>query len=126
MALAIPCDVGLGHPTPAAVDPTGADFTFEKPVKVVAGASKGAAGERGFVDAWKRGCFGWEYKGKRKDLHAAYDQLLLYREDLDNPPLLVVCDMDRLEVHTNFTSTQKRVYGVDHLPTNKKLNATTA
>jgi hypothetical protein len=41
-------------------------------------------------------------------------------------PLLVVCDMDRLEVHTNFTFTQKRVYGVDHLPTNKRPNATTA
>jgi len=46
--------------------------------------------------------------------------------DEGNPPLLVVCDMDRLEVHTNFTSTQKRVYGVDHLPTHKRPNATTA
>jgi hypothetical protein len=39
--------------------------------------------------------------------------------DKGNPPLL-------LEVHTNFTSTQKRVYGVDHLPTHKRPNATTA
>jgi hypothetical protein len=46
--------------------------------------------------------------------------------DEGNEPLLVVCDMDRLEVHTNFTSTEKRVYGVDDLPTNKRLNATTA
>jgi hypothetical protein len=46
--------------------------------------------------------------------------------DEGNPLLLVVCDMDRLEVHTNFTSTQKRVYGVHHLPTNKRLNASTA
>jgi hypothetical protein len=43
-----------------------------------------------------------------------------------NEPLLVVCYMDRLEVHTNFTSTQKQVYGVYHLPTNKRLNATSA
>jgi hypothetical protein len=46
--------------------------------------------------------------------------------DKGNPPLLVVCDMDCLEVHTNFTSTQKLVYGVDRLPTHKKPNATTA
>ena len=56
-----------------------------------------------------RGHFGWEYKGKHKDLNAAYQQLLLYREDLENPPLLVVCDMDRFEVHTNFTDTAKQV-----------------
>ena len=43
-----------------------------------------------------------------------------------NPPLLVVCDMDCLEVHTNFTSTQTRVYGVDRWPTHKRPNATMA
>ena len=48
-----------------------------------------------------RGFFAWEYKGKHKDLLAAYRQLLQYREDLENPPLLVVCDLDRFEVHTN-------------------------
>ena len=52
----------------------------------------------------------WEYKGKRKDLDAAYRQLLQYREALDNPPLLVVCDLDRFEVHTNFTDTTKQVF----------------
>ncbi len=36
--------------------------------------------------------FGWEYKGKHKDLKAAYSQLLQYREALENPPLLVVCE----------------------------------
>ena len=35
---------------------------------------------------------------------------MLYREDLENPPLLIVCDMDRFQVHTNFTDTVKRVY----------------
>ena len=35
--------------------------------------------------------FGWEYKGRHKDLKAAYNQLLQYREDLENPPLLIVC-----------------------------------
>ena len=70
-------------------------------------------GGRGWADVWMRGHFGWEYKGKHKDLKAAYQQLLLYREELDNPPLLVVCDMDRFEVHTNFTGTAKQVHLFD-------------
>jgi len=86
------------HPSPATADPTGEKFCFEK------GASKHGGGE-GFADVWKRGFFGWEYKGKHKDLNAAYDQLLRYRNALENPPLLVVCDLDRIIVHTNFTGT---------------------
>lgn len=88
----------LGHPTPAAADPTGETFCFEK------GAEKHGGGD-GFADVWKKDFFGWEYKGKHKDLAAAYDQLLLYRDALANPPLLVVCDLDRIVVHTNFTKT---------------------
>ena len=88
----------LGHPTPAAADPTGESFCFEK------GAEKHGGGD-GFADVWKKDFFGWEYKGKHKDLSAAYDQLLLYRDALANPPLLVVCDLDRILVHTNFTKT---------------------
>jgi type II restriction/modification system DNA methylase subunit YeeA len=91
------CEV-FDHPKPAEADPTGECFTFER------GASKHGGGD-GWADVWKRGFFGWEYKGKHKDLDAAYDQLLLYREALENPPLLVVCDMDRLIIHTNFTAT---------------------
>ena len=67
-------------------------------------------GGKGFADVWKRGYFGWEYKGKHKDLKAAYLQLNDYREDLENPPLLVVCDQDLFEVHTNFTGTRPHVY----------------
>ena len=93
----------LGVPTPNEADATGETYAFEK------GAEKTSGGD-GFADVWKRGHFGWEYKGKRKDLKAAYDQLLLYREALDNPPLLVVCDLNRFQVHTNFTGTTKRVY----------------
>ncbi len=62
---------------------------------------------------WKRGHFAWEYKGKHKDLKAAYDQLLQYREALENPPLLVVCDLDRFEIHTNFTNTPAVVHKFD-------------
>jgi len=96
----------LGEPTPATADPKGGFYTFEKGAKKVGGGG-------GWADVWKRGYFGWEYKGKRKDLSAAYQQLLQYREDLENPPLLVVCDLDRFEVHTNFTGTVKHVYAFD-------------
>ncbi len=95
----------LDQPTPNS-DPTGESYAFEK------GAIK-TTGDDGFADVWKRGYFAWEYKGKHKDLKAAYQQLLQYREDLDNPPLLIVCDLDRFEVHTNFTATAKRVYAFD-------------
>ena len=96
------CDV-LGEPHPASEDFTGATYTFEKGGTTI-------EGKQGFADVWKRGCFGWEYKGRHKDLNVAYQQLLKYREDLENPPLLVVCDLERFEVHTNFTGTAKQVY----------------
>ena len=93
----------LGEQTPNEADPTGEDYAFEK------GATKTSGGQ-GWADVWKRDRFAWEYKGKHANLRAAYQQLLQYREDLDNPPLLVVCDLDRFAVHTNFTGTAKRVY----------------
>jgi hypothetical protein len=96
------CDV-LGQPHPAAEDYSDATFTFEKGVTTT-------TGDHGFAEVWMRGHFAWEYKGKDKNLNAAYQQLLKYREDLENPPLLVVCDLARFEVHTNFTGTVKRVY----------------
>ena len=40
----------------------------------------------------------------------AYGQLLKYREALENPPLLVVCDMERFRVHTNWTNTISEVH----------------
>jgi hypothetical protein len=96
----------LGVPTPNEADPTGDQYAFEK------GAEKTLGGD-GFADVWKRGHFAWEYKGKHKDLKAAYKQLLQYREALDNPPLLVVCDLDRFEIHTNFTNTPAIVHTFD-------------
>ena len=93
------------HPTPAAADPTGESFCFEK------GAAKHEGGD-GFADVWKRGFFGFEYKGKHKDLSAAYNQLLRYRNALENPPLLVVCDLDRIIVHTNFTGTVSTIHEI--------------
>ena len=98
------CNV-FEHTTPAAADPTGESFCFEK------GAAKHGGGD-GFADVWKRGFSGWEYKGKHKDLADAYDQLLRYRDALESPPLLVVCDLDRIVIHTNFTGTVSATYDI--------------
>ena len=65
----------------------------------------GTGGGAGWADVWFRGHFAWEYKGQHADLKKAYGQLQQYREALENPPLLVVCDLDRFEIHTNFTGT---------------------
>ncbi|MEW6486691.1 MAG: DNA methyltransferase [Thermodesulfobacteriota bacterium] len=96
----------VGHPKPAEADPAGEWFTFEK------GAARHGSGtsRQGWADVWKRGCFAWEYKGRHKDLGAAYDQLLQYREALENPPLLVVCDLELIVVRTNFTATATAVH----------------
>jgi hypothetical protein len=51
---------------------------------------------------WKRNCFGWEYKGKRKNLNEAFVQLHRYAPALENPPLLIVSDMERIIIHTAF------------------------
>jgi hypothetical protein len=95
----------LGHSKPTELDPQGEWFTFEK------GVDKHVGG-KGWADVWKRDFFGWEYKGKHKDLDAAYYQLLQYRESLDNPPLLVVCDIERIIVRTNFTGKPTQKYEI--------------
>ena len=96
----------LGQPKPAEADPDGTWYTFEKGVQT-------SEDKKGWADVWMRDHFAWEYKGKHKDLKAAYQQLQLYREALENPPLMVVCDMDRFEVHTNFTGTLKKQHDFD-------------
>jgi hypothetical protein len=35
--------------------------------------------KKGFADVWKKDCFGWEYKGKHKDLGEAYKGAPLHR-----------------------------------------------
>lgn len=91
----------VGDTPPTDADPQGTWYTFE------AGATKTGGGE-GFADVWKRGYFAWEYKGPHANLEKAYEQLLKYREALENPPLLVVSDMQQIVVHTNFTNTVKQ------------------
>lgn len=64
-----------------------------------------AGGGDGWADVWRKGCFAWEYKGKHANLAAALRQLQTYTLDLQMPPYLVVSDMDRIVVHTNWNNT---------------------
>ncbi len=96
----------LGVPHPTEEDIVGTNYTFEKHVYKVGGGS-------GFADVWKRDAFAWEYKLPGGDLNKAYKQLNEYHEDLENPPLLIVCDFKRFEVHTKFDSQRSRVYKFD-------------
>ena len=106
----------LGHPTPVEADPSGEDFfCFQKGVfkdleLLGHDETKVAPLKKGFADVWKKDCFGWEYKGKHKNLDEARQQLLRYRESLLNPPLLVVCDFDRYVIRTNFNGTVQVVH----------------
>nr|WP_168734646.1 type IIL restriction-modification enzyme MmeI [Deinococcus sp. KSM4-11] len=69
---------------------------------------KVGTGETGFADVFKRGHFIVEYKAQGKSLGKAWQQALLYASELGNPPLLVVCDLNRIEIHTNFTGSSPR------------------
>ncbi len=51
----------LGQPKPATADPDGTWYMFERGVQKT-------TGDKGWADVWMRGHFGWEYKGKHKDL----------------------------------------------------------
>jgi type II restriction/modification system DNA methylase subunit YeeA len=93
----------VGHPTPREADPEHTWFTYEY------GATKTSGGE-GWADVWKKGYFGWEAKGTHRSLDRAYEQLKMYADALQNPPLLVVSDLQTIIVHTNFTNTVKREY----------------
>ena len=88
----------IGHKTPTQLDPGGEFFTFEENVEK-------ATGGKGRADVWYRAHFAWEYKGKHKDLDAAYAQLLAYRGALDNPPLLVVCDFLEYRIYPQWPNT---------------------
>ena len=93
----------LGEPTPAEADPTGDCYCFER------GARKDTGGE-GWADMWKRHHFAWEYKGKHANLDAAFRQLRQYALALENPPLLIVSDMARFRIRTNWTNSVSRTY----------------
>lgn len=57
----------------------GKDFSFEM-------STIKPDGRKGRADVFYRGKFIWEYKGPHANLDKAYQQLLLYRKELGNPP----------------------------------------
>ena len=83
--------------TPTDADPKGEWYCFER------GATKTTGGD-GWADVWKRGCFGWEYKSRGKNLDEAIDQLKRYALALENPPLLIACNLDHFRIVTNWTN----------------------
>ena len=93
----------LGEPTPADADPTGDHYCFER------GARKDTGGD-GWADVWKRYHFAWEYKRKHANLDAAFKQLRQYALALENPPLLIVSDMARFRIRTNWTNSVSRTH----------------
>ncbi len=100
--------VGVEMPGGDGKTEAGKTFVFEQRADKVDGSGR--------ADVYYEGRFAIEYKtpDKYPDLKAAYQQLLQYRENLKNPPLLVVTDINRWEIHTNFPDTEKRVYAFDH------------
>ena len=96
----------LDEATPADADPTGDTYCFEK-------GARRETGGAGWADVWKRHCFAWEYKGLRANLDAAFDQLRQYALALENPPLLIVSDMRRFRIRTNWTNSVSEIHDFD-------------
>ena len=94
-----------------------AQYCFER------GAKRTGAG-RGWADVWKRHCFAWEYKVPHANLDIALKQLMTYALALDNPPLLVVSDRLKIEIHTHFTGTpsHKDVIAIEDIGDAENLN----
>ncbi len=88
----------LDVPEPA--DPQ--TYCFERGVTQTGSA---AMRVNGFADVWLKGHFAWEYKAPGKNLEGALKQLMMYALPLESPPLLVVGDRLRIEIHTHFTGT---------------------
>jgi hypothetical protein len=53
---------------------------------------------------WKRGCFACEYKRRGRPLDGAIDQLKRYALALDNPPLLIACNLEHFRIVTQWTN----------------------
>ncbi|MCR4297830.1 MAG: hypothetical protein NUV75_03600 [Gallionella sp.] len=93
--------IGVPHPSPSSHE----TYCFER------GATRTGAGQ-GWADVWKKFFFGFEYKAARRNLGEALKQLMTYALALDNPPLLVVCDTNIIEIHTRFTNAPSEVHTI--------------
>ncbi|MDO9092694.1 MAG: hypothetical protein Q7U99_08690 [Rubrivivax sp.] len=100
----------LGVPTPGEPD----RYCFERGVTRT---GTGSGRTDGFADVWLKGHFAWEYKAPGKSLDVALRQLMMYALPLENPPLLVVSDRLRIEVHTHFTGTpsERHVFALEDI-----------
>lgn len=91
-----------------------ARYCFERGV-----TKTGSAAQRvdGYADVWLQGHFAWEYKAPGKSLEGALKQLMMYALPLESPPLLVVSDRRRIEVHTHFTGTpsERHVFALEDI-----------
>lgn len=93
----------LDEPSPKPGEGVKSNYCFERNVQKTTGG-------KGRADVWKRGHFAWEYKGQHKNLDLAYDQLMQYAASLENPPLLIVSDMEKFRIHTHWTNTVSKTY----------------
>ena len=93
----------LDEPLPKPGEGVESNYCFERRVQKT-------TGRKGRADVWKRGKFAWEYKGQHKNLDLAFDQLKQYASSLENPPLLIVSDMEQFRIHTNWTNTVSKTY----------------
>lgn len=104
----------VGHATPtehgAKLVPEGKVFSFQT-------STTKAYGQKGFADVFYRGHFIGEFKGLHVDLGKAYSQILLYREALENPPLLIASDICTIRILSNFTNrpTVETVFALDDI-----------
>lgn len=71
------------------------------PAEFIAHSQNNPLTERGggWADVWKRDCFGKENKKPHRDLQKSLAQL---REYAGNPPLLTVCDRERIKIRTSI------------------------
>ena len=107
----------VGHATPseygARHDPAGEHFSFQT-------TTVKADGRKGFADVYFRNHFIWEYKGPHADLGKAYRQLQLYREALNNPPLLITSDIRTIAVLDNVSEDPNLLTGPPPHPQQQK------
>jgi hypothetical protein len=94
--------VGHAKPGDPGTDPM--TYRFEQPVKK-------PGGQPGRADVFKKGYWAWEFKDRStKNLEGAYEQLLTYRDSLENPPLLIACNLEKFLIRTAFSNAPSKAH----------------